>query len=100
MVAAGLAWAGPYWRSLTSDILIILMLGVSLQAMMALGGLVSLAMPRTLAWAPVALPRRTWHGVGNCLRLSAGIVLAVALAVPLGSDVGAPRRCYLAVLSL
>ena len=43
-LAAGLAacwFAGAYWQSLVMDALILLIFGISLQAVMALGGLVS-----------------------------------------------------------
>ena len=34
-------WGGPYWQTLAADALILMIFGISLQAMMGLGGLVS-----------------------------------------------------------
>ena len=101
VVAAGVAWAGPYWRSMTSDILILVMLGVSLQAMMALGGLVSFghAAYFGLGAYGAALVHLAW-GWYLPAAVVAGIVLAVALAVPLGGVLVRRAGVYLAMLSL
>lgn len=100
-VAGGLALAGPYWKSLTSDILILVMLGVSLQAMMALGGLVSFghAAYFGLGAYGAALAHLGW-GWYLPTAVAAGLALALAVAVPLGGILVRRAGVYLAMLSL
>lgn len=101
-VAAILAWlAGSYWQSLTADMLILLLLGLSLQAMMALGGLVSFGHAAYFALGAygAALSHTAWGwGLGGAL--VAGCVLALAVAATLGGVLVRRSGVYLAMLSL
>ncbi len=98
----GLAWqAGAYWQSLAADALILLMFGVSLQAMMALGGLVSFGHAAFFALGAygAALAHTQW-GVQLPLALAAGCALALAVAAVFGAAVVRSGGVYLAMLSL
>ncbi len=99
---AALAWsAGSYWQSLASDALILVILGVSLQSMMALGGLVSFghAAYFGLGAYGAALSHTLW-GWSLPGALAAGCVAALAVAVAFGGVLVRSAGVYLAMLSL
>lgn len=99
---AALAWsAGSYWQSLASDALILVILGVSLQSMMALGGLVSFghAAYFGLGAYGAALSHTLW-GWGLPSALAAGCVAALAVAAAFGGVLVRSAGVYLAMLSL
>jgi branched-chain amino acid transport system permease protein len=104
-VAAALLWlacqAGPYWQSLASDGLILLMAGVSLQSMMALGALVSFGHAAffglgayAAAWVHLA-----W-GWSLLPALVASAVASGVLAALVGGVLVRSSGVYLAMLSL
>ena len=94
-------WAGSYWQSLASDALILVILGVSLQSMMALGGLVSFghAAYFGLGAYGAALSHTVW-GWSLPGALAAGCVAALAVAAALGGMLVRSAGVYLAMLSL
>ena len=105
LAMAGLsAWAwvaGDYSRSLWQEWLVLALLGLSLQTMMALGGLVSFGHAAFFAlgaygaaWAHL---QAGW-GLGGAL--AAGTVLAVAVAVVWGALLVRLAGVYMAMLSL
>ncbi len=99
---AALAWsAGSYWQSLASDALILVILGVSLQSMMALGGLVSFghAAYFGLGAYGAALSHTLW-GWSLPGALAAGCVAALAVAAAFGGVLVRSAGVYLAMLSL
>lgn len=101
-VVAMLAWlGGSYWQSLAADMLILLLLGLSLQAMMALGGLVSFGHAAYFALGAygAALSHTAW-GWGLAGALLAGCALALAVAAALGGVLVRRAGVYLAMLSL
>ena len=105
-IAVGLALTalgllGGYWQSLAADALILLIFGVSLQAMMALGGLVSFGHAAFFALGAygAALAHTTW-GVSLPLALLAGCAAAGAVAAVFGAMVVRRSGVYLAMLSL
>jgi len=62
-----LAWGhGDYGRSLAEDVMVMMLFGLSLQWMMALGGLVSFGHAAFLRWALMARRCRTCTGVRVC----------------------------------
>lgn len=98
----GAAWvAGDYWRSLASDALILMLFGISLQSVMALGGLVSFGHAAFFALGAygAALSHVNW-GVSLPLALAAGCGLALAVAAVFGAVVVRSGGVYLAMLSL
>ncbi len=102
VVLASLAWrAGDYWQSLASDALILVMLGVSLQAMMALGGLVSFGHAAFFALGAygAALAHTVW-GFNLPGALAVGCAAAVGVAATLGGVLVRSTGVYLAMLSL
>ena len=102
LVLAGTAWwAGAYWQSLVSDMLILLILGVSLQAMMALGGLVSFGHAAFFGLGAygAALAHTVW-GWTLPGALAAGCALAFGVALALGGVLVRSAGVYLAMLSL
>ncbi len=102
MVLAGLAWAGgPYWQTLAGDALILLIFGISLQAMMALGGLVSFGHAAFFALGGygAALSHSLW-GASLPLALAAGCGAALLVAAVFGAAVVRSAGVYLAMLSL
>ena len=102
LVLAGTAWwAGAYWQSLVSDMLILLILGVSLQAMMALGGLVSFGHAAFFGLGAygAALAHTVW-GWTLPGALTAGCALAFGVALALGGVLVRSAGVYLAMLSL
>jgi branched-chain amino acid transport system permease protein len=101
-VFCAIAWqAGDYWRSLAADGLILLVFGVSLQAMMALGGLVSFGHAAFFALGAygAALAYTTW-GATLPLALATGCAAALVVAVVFGAAVVRSAGVYLAMLSL
>jgi branched-chain amino acid transport system permease protein len=102
VVLATLAWrAGNYWQSLASDALIMVILGVSLQAMMALGGLVSFGHAAFFALGAYgsALAHTVW-GWSLPGALAAGCVAAFCMAAAVGGMLVRSAGVYLAMLSL
>jgi len=98
----GAAWlAGDYWRSLASDALILLIFGISLQAVMALGGLVSFGHAAFFALGAygAALAHTVW-GASLALALATGCGAALAVAAVFGAVVVRSGGVYLAMLSL
>lgn len=96
------AWTGgDYPRALASDALILLIFGVSLQAMMALGGLVSFGHAAFFALGAygAALAHTQW-GATLPTALATGCGLALAVAAVFGAAVVRSGGVYLAMLSL
>ena len=101
-VVAGAAWlGGPYWQALALDALILMIFGISLQAMMALGGLVSFGHAAFFALGAygAALSHSLW-GASLPLALAAGCAAALAVAAVFGAAVVRSSGVYLAMLSL
>jgi branched-chain amino acid transport system permease protein len=99
---ACLAWSGgPYWQALAADALILMIFGVSLQSMMALGGLVSFGHAAFFALGAygAALSHSLW-GASLPLALAAGCCTALAVAAVFGAAVVRSSGVYLAMLSL
>jgi branched-chain amino acid transport system permease protein len=101
LVLGACAWAGAYWQSLASEVLIMLMVGVSLQSMMALGGLVSFGHAAffglgayAAAWVHLTL------GWGLVPALLAGCAASFVLAAVSGPLLVRSSGVYLAMLSL
>lgn len=94
-------WAGGYWQSLASDAVILVILGVSLQSMMALGGLVSFghAAYFGLGAYGAALSHTAW-GWSLPAALAVGCVAALVVAAALGGLLVRRSGVYLAMLSL
>ena len=99
MLAMG--WSGAYGQSLATDGLILLIFGLSLQAMMALGGLVSFGHAAFFALGAygAALAHSVW-GADLPLALAAACVSALAVAAVFGAVVVRSSGVYLAMLSL
>ena len=98
----GAAWlAGDYWRSLASDALILMIFGVSLQAVMALGGLVSFGHAAFFALGAygAALAHVRW-GASLPGALAAGCAAALVVSAVFGAVVVRSGGVYLAMLSL
>ncbi len=99
---AALAWSGgAYWQTLAADALILMIFGISLQAMMALGGLVSFGHAAFFALGAygAALSHSVW-GASLPLALAAGCGAALAVAGVFGAAVVRSSGVYLAMLSL
>ena len=97
-----LAWGqGDYGRSLAEDVMVMMLFGLSLQWMMALGGLVSFGHAAFFALGAygAALSHLHW-GAGLPVALVAGMALALAVAVAFGALVVRSSGVYLAMLSL
>ena len=102
VLLAGLAWTGgPYWQALAADALILMIFGISLQAMMALGGLVSFGHAAFFALGAygTALSHSVW-GASLPLALAVGCGAALAVASVFGAAVVRSSGVYLAMLSL
>ena len=104
LVTAVLGWAlgqGDYSRSLSEDLLVMLLLGLSLQVMMALGGLVSFGHAAFFALGAygAALVHVQWGWVLGPALL-AGIALAMMVAAVFGLVLVRMSGVYLAMLSL
>jgi branched-chain amino acid transport system permease protein len=96
------AWlAGDYWQALALDVLILAIFGISLQSMMALGGLVSFGHAAFFALGAygAALSHMAW-GVSLPWALTAGCGAALAAAALFGALVVRSAGVYLAMLSL
>ena len=94
-------WGGPYWQALAGDALILMIFGISLQAMMALGGLVSFGHAAFFALGAygAALSHSLW-GASLPLALAAGCGAALVVASAFGAAVIRSSGVYLAMLSL
>ncbi len=92
---------GDYGRSLAEDVMVMMLFGLSLQWMMALGGLVSFGHAAFFALGAygAALSHLHW-GAGLPAALAAGMALALAVAVAFGAMVVRSSGVYLAMLSL
>ena len=102
LLLAGLAWSGgAYWQALAADTLILMIFGISLQAMMALGGLVSFGHAAFFALGAygAALSHSLW-GASLPVALAAGCGAALAVAGVFGAAVVRSSGVYLAMLSL
>ena len=102
MVLAALAWSGgPYWQTLAADALILMIFGISLQSMMALGGLVSFGHAAFFALGAygAALSHSLW-GASLPVALAAGCAAALLVAAVFGAAVVRSAGVYLAMLSL
>ncbi len=94
-------WAGDYWQSLVSDMWILVIVGVSLQSMMALGALVSFGHAAffgvgayAAAWVHLA-----W-GWGLMGALLTATFASLLLAATFGAVLVRSSGVYLAMLSL
>ncbi len=102
VIALTASWAGgAYWQSLAMDALILAIFGISLQAMMGLGGLVSFG---HAAWFAVgaygtALSHQAW-GWALPGALAVGCGAALLGAAVFGAAVVRSGGVYLAMLSL
>lgn len=99
---AALAWGGgAYWQTLAADALILMIFGISLQSMMALGGLVSFGHAAFFALGAygAALSHTLW-GASLPVALAAGCGAALAVAAVFGAAVVRSSGVYLAMLSL
>jgi branched-chain amino acid transport system permease protein len=97
-----LAWGqGDYGRSLAEDVMVMMLFGLSLQWMMALGGLVSFGHAAFFALGAygTALSHLHW-GAGLFAALAAGMALALTVALAFGALVVRSSGVYLAMLSL
>lgn len=104
LVACLLLWAlgqGDYSRSLTEDLLVMMLLGLSLQVMMALGGLVSFGHAAFFALGAygAALAHLHW-GWGLMASVLAGMAVGTAVAAVFGLVLTRMSGVYLAMLSL
>ena len=96
------AWGqGDYGRSLAEDVMVMALFGLSLQWMMALGGLVSFGHAAFFALGAygAALAHLNWDA-GLWAALAAGMALALAVALVFGALVVRSSGVYLAMLSL
>lgn len=104
VLLVGAVWAlgqGDYARSLAEDVMVMALFGLSLQWMMALGGLVSFGHAAFFALGAyaAALTHLNW-GFGLLLALASGVAVAVAAALVFGVVVVRLSGVYLAMLSL
>jgi branched-chain amino acid transport system permease protein len=102
VLPALMAWlGGPYWQTLAADTMILMIFGISLQAMMALGGLVSFGHAAFFALGAygAALSHSLW-GASLPLALASGCGLALSVAAVFGAAVVRSAGVYLAMLSL
>ena len=101
-VLTGAAWlGGPYWQTLALDAMILMIFGISLQAMMALGGLVSFGHAAFFGLGAygAALSHTLW-GASLPLALATGCALALLVASVFAAAVIRSSGVYLAMLSL
>ena len=99
---AAAAWlGGAYWQTLAADALILMIFGISLQSMMALGGLVSFGHAAFFALGAygAALSHSLW-GASLPVALVAGCAAALLVAAVFGAAVVRSSGVYLAMLSL
>ncbi len=102
LLLAGVGWlGGPYWQTLVLDAMILMIFGISLQAMMALGGLVSFGHAAFFALGAygAALSNTLW-GASLPLALATGCAAALLVASVFGAAVVKSSGVYLAMLSL
>ena len=100
-VAGAAWWGGPYWQTLAADALILMIFGISLQAMMALGGLVSFGHAAFFALGGYgAALSHTFWGASLPLALATGCFAAFLVAAVFGAAVVRSAGVYLAMLSL
>ncbi len=103
-VAVAMVWGltqGDYSRSLTEDLLVMLLLGLSLQVMMALGGLVSFGHAAFFALGAYGAALAHLHlNVSLLPALAVGMALALAVAAVFGLVLTRMSGVYLAMLSL
>ena len=101
LVLFALGGSGAYGQFLATDGLILLIFGISLQMMMALGGLVSFGHAAFFALGAygAALAHSLWR-VDLPLALAAGCLLALGVAALFGAVVVRSSGVYLAMLSL
>ncbi len=101
LVLTALGQWGGYWQSLATDGLILLIFGISLQAMMALGGLVSFGHAAFFALGAygAALSNSVW-GFSLPWALALACLTALAMAALFGSLLARSGGVYLAMLSL
>ncbi len=94
-------WGGAYWQAMAADALILMIFGISLQAMMALGGLVSFGHAAFFALGAygAALSHTLW-GASLPVALATGCAAALAVAAVFGAAVVRSSGVYLAMLSL
>ena len=99
-----MAWAlvqGEYSRSLAEELMVMLLLGLSLQLMMALGGLVSFGHAAFFALGAYGAALAHLHGGWGLLpALAAGVALSLAVAAVFASVLTRLSGVYLAMLSL
>lgn len=97
-----LAWGqGDYGRSLAEDVMVMMLFGLSLQWMMALGGLVSFGHAAFFALGAYGAALAHLHGgAGLFTALLAGMALALAVALAFGALLVRSSGVYLAMLSL
>ena len=101
LVAGAAWWGGPYWQTLAADALILMIFGISLQAMMALGGLVSFGHAAFFALGAYgAALSHTFWGASLPLALATGCLAAFLVAAVFGAAVVRSAGVYLAMLSL
>jgi branched-chain amino acid transport system permease protein len=104
VLLAGAVWAlgqGDYARSLAEDVMVMALFGLSLQWMMALGGLVSFGHAAFFALGAyaAALTHLNW-GFGLLLALASGVFASLMAAAVFGVLVVRLSGVYLAMLSL
>ena len=101
IVFGSIWWLDLYARSLATEALILMIFGISLQAVMALGGLVSFGHAAYFALGAygAALAHTQW-GASLPLALAAGCGAALAVAALFGAVVVRSGGVYLAMLSL
>ena len=102
LLLAGVGWlGGPYWQTLVLDTMILMIFGISLQAMMALGGLVSFGHAAFFALGAygAALSNTLW-GASLPVALATGCAAALLVASVFGAAVVKSSGVYLAMLSL
>ena len=96
------AWGqGDYGRSLAEDVMVMMLFGLSLQWMMALGGLVSFGHAAFFALGAYGAALAHLNGgAGLGVALAAGMALALLVALVFGALVVRSSGVYLAMLSL
>jgi branched-chain amino acid transport system permease protein len=102
LALAAWAWTGgPYWQTLALDAMILIMFGISLQAMMGLAGLVSFGHAAYFALGAygAALSHLHW-GASLPAAVAVGMAAAALLAALFGAAVARSAGVYLAMLSL
>ena len=101
LLLAVVGGSGVYGQSLATDGLILLIFGLSLQAMMALGGLVSFGHAAFVALGAYAAALAHTHwGAALPLALTVACALALGVAAVFGAVVVRSSGVYLAMLSL